>query len=203
MNEAADAAYNIPAIILLSFWWVFLSGLDFLSTPRESGEQGLEGRKSQNDKTAATDDDPRFAEVRQLDPTFDSGSFLEGARRAYEAVLHAYALGDLKTLRRLLSMDVLQVFSDACVARRESQETLELTLIGIDAVEIVQAETAANWMEISVRFRAQIVCAERSADGAVIGGDPAAVTVVADLWTFSRPVPVDSDPWVVAATDEG
>lgn len=203
MNEAADAAYNIPAIILLSFWWVFLSGLDFLSTPRESGEQGLKGGKSKDDKTAATDDDPRLAAIRELDPTFDTGSFLEGARRAYEAVLHAYALGDLKTLRRLLSTDVLQVFSDACAARRESQETLELMLISIDGVEIVQAEMAANWMEISVRFRAQIVCAERSADGAVIGGDPAAVVAMADLWTFSRPVPVDSDPWVVVATDKG
>ncbi|CAH1661885.1 Tim44/TimA family putative adaptor protein [Chelatococcus asaccharovorans] len=202
MNEATDPAYNIPAIILLSFWWVFLSGLDFLSTPRESGEQDLKGRKSEDDKTAATDDDPRLAAIRELDPTFDTGSFLEGARRAYEAVLHAYALGDLKTLRRLLSTDVLQVFSDACAARRESQETLELTLIGIDGVEIVQAETAANWMEISVRFRAQIVSAERSADGTVIGGDPAAVTTTNDLWTFSRPVPVDN-PWIVVATDEG
>lgn len=195
MNEAADAASNVSAIVLLSLWWAFLSALDLLSTQR--------GSTPARPAAAAEDPDPRFAALRRLDPGFDAATFLKGARRAYEAVLQAYALADLQTLRTLLAPDVLAAFAEACAGRGERRETLELTVVGIDSAEIADIEITAGTIEITVRFRAEIVSAERSATGDVIAGDPAAVRGTADLWTFSRPVPSDGAAWVVVATDEG
>jgi predicted lipid-binding transport protein (Tim44 family) len=199
MNEAADVANNIPAVVLLSLWWAFLSTLDLLFTPAESEKPDRAPAKPPDDDAA----DPREAELRKLDPTFDRETFLSGAKRAYETVLNAYALGDLKTLRSLLSPEVLKAFADACALRQERQETLELTFIGLETASITDIESTADAIEITVLFRALIVSAERSAKGDIIGGNPAAVTLSADLWTFSRPVPAVGNAWIVVATDEG
>lgn len=203
MNEASDVLSHAPAVILLSFWWLFLSMLDFLFTPRESEEPPQTAPKTKDDNTSTVTEDPHIAKIRELDPAFKAESFLRGARRAYEAVLHAYALGDLTTLRPLLSPDVLKVFADTCAERVERHETLELTLIGIETAEIRSIEITPEAMEITVLFGAQIVSAERSAAGDVISGDPAAVRATADLWTFSRPLPLEGEEWVIVATDEG
>ena len=115
-------------------------------------------------------------------------------------MLHAYALGDSQSLRPLLSDEVLEAFADDCIGRRERQETLELTVVGIESAEIVSAEVASGTMEITVLFHAQIVTAERAASGDVIGGDPADVAITSDLWTFSWSG--DRNTWVIVATDE-
>ena len=203
MNEAADVASNVPAVVLLSLWWAVLSALDLLFTPAEPDKPDRPAAKPPDDSAATVAEDQRVAELGKLDPRSDADVFLNGARRAYETVLHAYALGDLETLRSLLSSDVLQAFADTCARRRERNETLELTFIGIESAKITGIETTSEATEITVLFRALIVSAERSATGDVIGGDPASVALSADLWTFSRPLPPVSDAWVVVATDEG
>ncbi len=199
MSEAADIANNIPAVVLFSLWWAFLSALDLLFTPAESEQTDQAPAKPPDGSVT----DPRETELRKLDPTFDMENFLGGAKRAYQAVLGAYALGDLKTLRSLLSPEVLKAFADACTVRQQKQETLELTFIGLETVRITGIETASDAIEITMLFRALIVSAERSATGDVISGNPAAVALSADLWTFSRPVPPVGDTWIVVATDDG
>ncbi len=201
MSEAVDAANNIPAIILFSLWWAFLSTLDLLLMPHESGKPSQSVSKPDGDGVSTIGEDSPIAELRRLDPAFDTETFLRGARLAYEAVLQAYAQGDLAALRPLLSAEVWQVFADDCTARCESHETLELAFIGIEAAEVENIEITAEAMEITVLFHAQIVSAERSAAGDVINGDPKAVITTDDLWTFSRPAPFRSDAWVVVATD--
>ena len=202
MNETAELANNLPALILISIWWAFLSTLDALFAARYSDKPDQTAAKPLDDEAPCAEEEAGFAELRELDPAFNAGNFLKGARRAYETVLHAYAMGDLKTLRPLLSDEVLEAFADACAGRRERRETLELTVIGVESAEIVCADLTPDAMEITVLFRTQIVSAERAADGRVIGGDPVAIAVSSDLWTFSRPVPVDSNAWVIIATDE-
>lgn len=203
MNETAELANNLPAIILISLWWAFLSTLDILFTPRDSDKPDRTAAKPPDDTAAAADgEDAAYAEFRELDPAFSVEAFLKGARRAYDAVLHAYALGDFKSLRPLLSDEVLEAFAEACAGRREREETLELTVVGIESAKIVSAEVSAGTMDIAVLFHAQIVSAERAANGDVIGGDPVALAITSDLWTFSRPVPVEGNAWIVVATDE-
>ena len=197
MNESADIASTIPAIILFSFWWAFLSTLELLS--RQSGSKNGDGLNPNGFggkiHAVAEADSPEF---REVDPEFDPRAFLAGACSAYEAILRAYARCEPEMLRRVLSAEVYQAFMEACDERAASGETLELTFIGIDKAEITHIERIPDAVEITVLFRAQIVCAERSAAGVVIGGDPIAVTTTADLWTFSR---AGAAEWLVVATD--
>lgn len=201
MNETADVASNLPAIILFSFWWVLLSMLEFLSRAGPESSEGSVKERSAGG-TGAVDSDQAFPGLRVADPEFSTEAFLAGACRAYEEVLRAYALCDAKALQALLSTEVLQAFTDACRQRAASGETLELTFVGIRSAGIAGVDIGPDAIAIDVLFRAEVVQAERSAAGEIIRGDPASVAVVADLWTFSRPRPVGGATWTVVATDE-
>lgn len=200
MNETADVANGLPAIILLSFWWAYLSMLQVLTRQGDPTQRPDAGRQA--DKARAAEDEPDFPELRAADPDFRAAAFLQGACRAYEEVLRAYAAGDMKALQTLLSAEVFRAFADAFEARSRAEETLELTFVGFEVAEIASAEVRADAIEISVNFRAQVIQAERSVTGEVVRGDPGAITVVADRWTFSRSRPEPATSWILVATDE-
>lgn len=201
MDQASEIAGNWPAIILLSLWWGVISVLDLLARQHDIGKPARPAPEPPGSGVPEVADDSRWAALRALDPGFDAGNFLAGAQRAYEAILLAYAQGNVEALRPLLSAAVLQAFAEACAARRERGETLELTFIGMRSAEIVATEASSGTMEITVRFRAEIVSVERTAAGGVLSGDPAAVVATADLWTFARPVSADRSAWILIATD--
>lgn len=198
MDAVSDVAENIiPSIVVLSVWWAFLSTIETLFTPHLlPGEEPPEGGSSAG---AGKD---RLAALRAADPGFSEEAFLAGVRRVYEAVLRAYARGDMDMLRPLLSSDVLEVFAASCAARSERGETLELALAGIDSAEIAHVWIQPDATEIAVLLRAQITRVERSASGDIVGGDPQIAVTTGDLWTFARPAPAASAEWVVVATDE-
>jgi predicted lipid-binding transport protein (Tim44 family) len=200
MSETADVATNLPAIILLSFWWALLSVLDLLSPSRQPGRANHSNADHLEDKPSPSVE-PRFPELRVIDPAFSAVAFLEEAQRTYEAVLEHYALGNTESLRPLLSVDVLRVFAQACADRARRGDALELTLVEFESVEITSVEVGPEAIEIAVLFRTQLVSSERSSAGDVIRGDPAAIAPMADLWTFSRAVPIESAAWFVIATD--
>lgn len=52
-------------------------------------------------------------QVVQVEPGFDPRAFLEGAKGAYETIVTAFAKGDRKTLRALLSREVCEGFERA------------------------------------------------------------------------------------------
>lgn len=199
MSEAADAASNnISAILLFWLWWALLSALETAMRMRGHGGSMRSGEAA-SDADAEGD---RFAGIVRLDPGFGVGAFIDGARRAYETVVQAYAAGDIETLEPLLSPEVLEAFSAACAGRAERGETLELTFVGIDRVDVRTVEVTDDAMEVTLGFGAQMIRALRAADGAIIDGDASAVVEVAESWTFARPVPVAGNAWTIVATGE-
>jgi predicted lipid-binding transport protein (Tim44 family) len=55
------------------------------------------------------------------DPSFDAKHFLTGARAAYEMIVTAFAEGDRRTLRNMLSRDVAEGFEAAISERRAAR----------------------------------------------------------------------------------
>lgn len=194
MNETADVAHNLPAIVLLS-WWVAVSMLRFLL--KADGADPTENLAADQPDDASNQ---AFPALREADPGFNAETFLSGARRAYEEILRAYGLCELDAVQPLLSQEVFVVFAEACRVRMAKGEILELALVGIQSSEIVSADITAEAVEVTVLFRADIIQTQRPA--ANDGDNPATVASVADLWTFSRPRPIGREMWRVIATDE-
>jgi predicted lipid-binding transport protein (Tim44 family) len=137
------------------------------------------------------------------DATFDANHFLTGARSAYEMIVNAYAEGDRRTLRGLLSREVCENFESAIDAREKRGETMESRFVAIEDAEIAGAEVRNKTLQVTVRFSSQLVSATRDKAGNVIDGSADKVTDITDVWTFARDANSRDPNWKLIATESG
>lgn len=139
--------------------------------------------------------------IASADPTFTPKSFIEGARVAYEMIVTAFAEGDKKTLKPLLSRDVFDGFAEAIDNRQKLGQTLELRFVGLNAAQIVGAEMAGTRANVTVKFASDQITATRNPDGTVADGDAQRVVEVTDVWTFERDTKSRDPNWKLVATE--
>ncbi len=139
--------------------------------------------------------------VTAADRSFDPDGFLSGAKGAYEMVVTAFADGDRKTLKQLLSREVYDGFVTAITEREGRGETIEFKFVGIDKAEITNAGVKASTVQVTVRFLSKLVSATRDKSGKVVDGDPAHVGDVTDIWTFERDATSRDPNWKLVATE--
>lgn len=138
--------------------------------------------------------------IRAADGGFSVKEFLSGARMAFEMVLNAYAAGDLKTLKTLLSAEVYGGFAQAIEERKRAGHTLSETLVGITTAEVVEAYLNGRDATVTVKFVSEQISALMDADGKVIEGDPAKVVSATDFWTFARSTKSRNPNWTLVGT---
>lgn len=142
-----------------------------------------------------------LTQIKLADSTFTRKSFLEGARAAFEMVITAFALGDMKTLRSLLSQEVYDNFAEAIRTRERANQTRETTLVGIDVAEIIEAKLEdKRHAYVTVKYISQQVNATRDEAHNVVDGDPNAIEKVTDIWTFRRDTRASDPNWQLVAT---
>jgi predicted lipid-binding transport protein (Tim44 family) len=128
-------------------------------------------------------------EILKRDRNFDPDHFLRGARQAYEMIVTAFAEGNRKVLRDLLSVDVFESFSRAIEERESRGEQIDQSFVGINRADILEADVSAKDIaSITVRFVSQLITATRDRTGRIIDGDQSRVKEVTDIWTFVRDV---------------
>ena len=142
-----------------------------------------------------------FSAFARSDSNFDPERFLEGAKLAYEMIVTAFAEGDRKTLKQLLSREVYDGFVAAITEREGRQETIEFRFVGIDKAEITDASLKGGTAQITVRFLSKLISATHDKEGNVIDGDPVHVGDVTDIWTFARDVASRDPNWKLVATE--
>lgn len=148
-------------------------------------------------------DDPLAAGIMALkaaDPGFDHQEFLSGSRIAFEVILGAYADGDAKGLKPLLSPEVFANFNKAITDREKAGESMEDTLVGINKVDIMEAYMEDSVAFVTVKYMSEQVNVVRDADNNVVSGDANTVVEVTDFWTFSRDTKARDPNWSLVAT---
>jgi predicted lipid-binding transport protein (Tim44 family) len=139
--------------------------------------------------------------IAAAEPGFDAKHFITGARAAYEMIVTAFAEGDRRQLRNLLSREVYDGF-EAAIAEREGRgETVESRFVSIDDATITAAELRGRTVQITVRFVSKLISATRDRGGTVIDGNAERVTDVTDVWTFARDISSRDPNWKVVATE--
>jgi predicted lipid-binding transport protein (Tim44 family) len=142
--------------------------------------------------------------ISAADPSFDAKHFTTGARTAYEMIVTAFANGDRRQLRSLLSREVFDGFDAAITERERRSETAETRFVSIDGSAITAAELRnRTTAQITVRFVSKLVSATRDRAGTVIDGSADRVTDVTDVWTFARDISSRDPNWKVIATEAG
>lgn len=138
--------------------------------------------------------------VRAADPSFIPKEFIEGAGMAFEMILNAYARGDLKTLKSLLSQDVYAGFAQAIEDREANGQVLQETLVGIKDAELSETYLDGRDAHVTVKFVSEQISALMDTDGTVIEGDPTKVITATDFWTFARSTKSRNPNWTLVGT---
>jgi predicted lipid-binding transport protein (Tim44 family) len=141
--------------------------------------------------------------IAAADGGFDPQHFVTGGRAAYEMIVNAYAEGDRRTLKNLLSRDVYDGFEGAITEREKRGETVENRFVSIDSADIVGAEMRGRNAQLTVRFQSKLISATRDSNGNVIDGSAERVSDVTDVWTFARDVSARDPNWKLVATEAG
>ncbi|MGJ8569115.1 MAG: Tim44/TimA family putative adaptor protein [Hoeflea sp.] len=140
-------------------------------------------------------------EVVSADPSFAPNDFVGGATAAYEMIVSAYAEGDRKTLKGLLSREVYEGFVAAIDERESRGETVKSNFVGIEKAAIIQAEMKGTEANITLRIISQLISATLDKDGEVVDGDLVEVADVNDVWTFARDTRSRDPNWRLIATE--
>jgi predicted lipid-binding transport protein (Tim44 family) len=127
-------------------------------------------------------------DVARYDSSLEPEVFLRGAGTAYEMIVTAFAAGDRRSLKDLLSRDVYDGFVAAIADRESRGEKVNQQFVGIKKADIVEAEMKGGTAYMTVRFISELITASVDKAGTVLSGDPTRVTEVTDIWTFSRDV---------------
>ncbi|CAN7637226.1 Tim44/TimA family putative adaptor protein [Rhizobium sp. LjRoot254] len=142
----------------------------------------------------------QLRQVYDNDPTFDPKQFVDGAKAAYEMIVQAFAEGDRKSLKTLLSNDVYQGFDQAITAREKAGETVKSTFVGIEKAEISNAAMDGSEVTITMRIVSQLISATYNSAGEVIEGNADTVAEVVDSWSFARDTRSRDPNWKLVQT---
>jgi predicted lipid-binding transport protein (Tim44 family) len=141
-------------------------------------------------------------EILNADRSFDPEHFLRGAKQAYEMIVTAFAEGNRKILKDLLSSEVYEGFVNAITDRENRGEQMDQSFVGINRADIIEAELKNGLAQLTVKFLSQLISATRDRAGQVISGDPHRIKDVTDIWTFAREVGSRDPNWRLIATQD-
>lgn len=139
-------------------------------------------------------------DIVRIDSSFDPNQFLQGAKAAYEIIVTAFAEGNRKTLRDLLSSEVYDGFSSAIADRENRGDQIDQSFVGIKSADLVEAELKGGMAQLTVKFVSELISATRDRGGEVLTGDPKRIREVTDIWTFAREAMSRNPNWKLVAT---
>jgi predicted lipid-binding transport protein (Tim44 family) len=175
-----------------------------VSLPKKRAAGGVDDESYKAVDAAAkpgTDLNKGLRAIKDADASFDPKTFVDGAKMAYEMIVMAYADGDRKTLKNLLSRDVYDGFVSAISERESRSEKIQSSFVGIDKADIVSAEMKGGEAHVTLRIVSELISATRDGAGTVIDGDPETVAEVKDVWTFARDTRSKDPNWKLVATE--
>ena len=141
-----------------------------------------------------------LAFFNDIDPHFDEAGFLDGAARAYEMILTAFANDDLTDVRGFLSDDVAAGFEEAIAARQAAGQKLETRILRLDQPALDDAEVEGDKVRLDVRLRAEIISASYLADGVLDEDNLPPPTTSLDIWSFEGTHNSANPNWQLVAT---
>lgn len=141
-----------------------------------------------------------LAYLREVKPQFDEAAFLDGAGKAYEMILTAFANDDLSPVQDFLADDVADGFTAAIAARQDANQRLATQILRLDRPALEDARIENGSVQLDVRFRAEIISFTHAADAPVDEDNLPAPNTVHDVWVFEQPLASRDPNWQLVAT---
>ena len=153
------------------------------------------------DVRPAANDGHGMDALRRADPSFSGSQFLDGAKAAFGMILSAYAEGDMAQLKRLLSYDLLQTFTQSIQQRVGDREELSIKIEDISHVSVLNTQVSDNMASITVDFHSVQTRMITDEKGNVIEDEGTGKLELVDIWTFERDLTLADPNWKLAETE--
>ena len=143
-------------------------------------------------------------EIVKNDPDFDVEYFLKGAEAAYSMITKAFAKGNKKRLKMLLSDDMYKLFSGSITTREKDQLTIEtkiesFEIVEIDAAKVIDVKDQKK-AQITVFFKTKQVVVTYDQNEEIVENEAKTSILRQDYWTFERAFNADSLQWTLVNT---
>jgi predicted lipid-binding transport protein (Tim44 family) len=138
--------------------------------------------------------------IAAQDSSFEPQHFIAGAKGAYEMIVLAFANGDRRALKDLLSSEVYDSFETVIKDREKLEQKTETRFVSIEKAELVGAELRERAAQLTVRFVSQMISVTRDKTGAIVDGAPDKVADITDVWTFARDIGSRDPNWKLVGT---
>lgn len=138
--------------------------------------------------------------VRRADPNFSDDTFIQGAASAFGMVLSAFADSDVTQLRRLLSFELYEEFSESIRLRNKNGDELGIEIISIDDVQLTDGQVVDNIASVTVTFVSTQTRTLTDRDGVVLEEDSMESNELTDIWVFERDTQLDDPNWKLVET---
>ena len=180
---------------------------DAYENPPEQAKSSALAQEAMGSDEAATESATESLRIgrglaffNDIDPHFDEAGFLDGAARAYEMILTAFANDDLTDVRGFLSDDVAAGFEEAIAARQAAGQKLETRILRLDRPALDDAEVKGDKVRLDVRLRAEIISASYLADSVLDEDNLPPPTTSLDIWSFEGTHNSANPNWQLVAT---
>ena len=124
--------------------------------------------------------------------------FIKGAEVAYETIITAFAKGDKKSLKGLLTPRMATNFNQAISDREDKGIKSELTFIGMKESNLEKFEKVQDNIFATVKFVSDIISVKKDKSNNVLEGNPDRIKTVTDHWKFSKKETSNSPNWYLA-----
>ena len=128
----------------------------------------------------------------------EKDKFIKGAEIAYETIITAFAKGDKKSLKNLLTPKMATNFNQAISDREDKGIKSELTFIGMKESNLEKFEKVQDNIFATVKFVSDIISVKRDKSNNVLEGNPDRIKTVTDHWKFSKKETSSSPSWYLA-----
>ena len=124
--------------------------------------------------------------------------FIQGAEIAYETIITAFAKGDKKGLKNLLTPEMSSNFDLAITERNNKGIKSELTFVSMKESNLEKYEKIQNNIFATVKFVSDIISVKKDKNNNIIEGNPDRIKTVTDQWKFSKKESSNSPNWYLA-----
>ena len=138
--------------------------------------------------------------VRLADPSFSDDTFMQGAESAFGMILNAFADGDLAQLRRLLSFELYEEFSESIRLRNQNGDELSISILSIDDVQLTHGQVVEKIASVTVTFVSTQTRLLTDRAGIVLEDESMKSASLTDIWVFERDTQLDDPNWKLVET---
>ncbi len=140
--------------------------------------------------------------LHEINNKFNPYHFIQGAERAFEMILEAFARGDKTTLENLLEKELYQTYAQMIDQREKKAEVYHHELIRLETVLISDVELTSKQALLTVNFKGKEKIAHRDKNGEYVDDRKGQVEETENQWVFVKEIKNQSKKWLLSDVKE-